>query len=75
MSSEGTGPFKCPKCGATTWGALEYCGECGMYLYKECPKCGNRWRYMFERPFCPDCGAKVAQPGKVASGKVPWAGK
>ena len=45
MTTEGLGSFKCPRCGATTWGALDYCSECGMYLYKECPKCGKPMKY------------------------------
>jgi len=67
--TEGTGPFKCPRCGETTWGALDYCQECGQYLYKESPKCGNQWRYMFERTFCPNCGTKVEQAKKETSRK------
>ena len=67
MSTEGTGPFKCPRCGTTTWGALDYCSECGMHLYKECPKCGKRWRYIHEHAFCPDCGTRVERAKKAAA--------
>ena len=67
MTTEGTGPFKCPRCGATTWGALDYCSECGQCLYTECPKCGKQWRYMYDRAFCPACGARVERAKKAAS--------
>ena len=67
MITEGTGPFKCPRCGATTWGALDYCTECGMYLYTECPKCGKRWRYMYEHASCPDCRTRIEEAKKAAS--------
>ena len=65
--TEGTGPFRCPGCGATTWGALDYCSECGRYLYRDCRKCGKKWRYMHDYTFCPDCGAKVQQAKKSAA--------
>lgn len=57
---EGTGAFKCPRCGATTWGALNNCSECGEPLNVECPECGETWRYIHERSYCPSCGTKVA---------------
>ena len=67
MTGEGTGPFKCPRCGATTWGALDYCAECGMYLYREWPDCGKRGRYIYEHTFCQSCGARVEQAKKAAA--------
>lgn len=59
---EGTGAFKCPRCGAATWGNLKFCQECGQYLNVECPGCGATWRYIHERSYCPSCGTKVGKP-------------
>ena len=58
-------PFKCPGCGATTWGALKYCPKCGEGLTRECPQCGGTWRYTYgeDYKFCPRCGAMAARPG------------
>jgi len=67
MMTEGTGSFKCPRCGATTSGAMDYCGDCGMSLQKECPNCGKQWRYVFDHTFCPDGGARVEQAERAAS--------
>ena len=61
MVQEGTGPFRCPRCGAVTSGNKEYCNECGQWLYIECPGCGKTWRYMYSYAFCPDCGTKVGE--------------
>lgn len=57
------GPFKCPGCGATTWGDLKYCPKCGEPLIRTCPECGGTWRYIFDDDYryCPSCGAKVAR--------------
>ena len=59
--------FKCPKCGTTTWGFLKFCPECGESLNRECPKCGATWRYFYEYPYCPECGAKTS--GGLVKGK------
>ena len=64
--SEGTGPFKCPKCEETTWGNLKHCPNCGQSLTTECSSCGVSWRYIYEYKFCPSCGAK-AEKAKVAA--------
>ena len=58
---ESRGSFRCPRCGATTWGDLNFCQECGQDLYIECPGCGATWRFMYEYPYCPGCGAKTGQ--------------
>lgn len=60
-AAEGTGAFKCPKCGATTWGALDRCPECSEPLNIECPECGGTWRYIHNYHYCPSCGTKVAK--------------
>ena len=60
-TGESKGPFKCPRCGATTWGDLNFCQACGQDLYVECPGCGATWRFMYEYPYCPSCGAKTGQ--------------
>ena len=59
--TEGTGPLRCPKCGAVTWGWLNYCIECGQELKVYCPGCGGQWRYFYYYPYCPSCGAKTDQ--------------
>ncbi len=61
MAEEPKGPFRCPRCGAPTWGDLNYCEQCGQALNVECPSCGATWRYMYEYPYCPSCGAKTGQ--------------
>lgn len=53
------GPFRCPRCGAVTWGQLQYCKECGMYLNIECTGCDAYWRYYYDYKYCPSCGTKV----------------
>jgi len=55
------GAFKCPGCGATTWGALRHCPKCGELLIRQCPGCGATWRYIYDGhyAFCPACGARV----------------
>ena len=58
---EAKGAFRCPRCGAVTWGDLNYCQECGQYLWIECSGCGATWRYYYEYPYCPSCGAKMGQ--------------
>ena len=60
------GPFRCPRCGAPTWGELNFCQQCGQDLDFKCPQCGATWRYMYEYPYCPNCGAKTGQ--KVGKG-------
>jgi len=57
--AQGTGPFRCPKCGSVTWGNLKFCSECGEVLTIECPECPTRWRYIYAYAFCPSCGARV----------------
>ncbi|GFP34020.1 hypothetical protein HKBW3S42_02360, partial [Candidatus Hakubella thermalkaliphila] len=37
--AQGTGPFRCPKCGRVTWGQLQHCPECGESLTVECSEC------------------------------------
>ncbi len=59
----GTGPLRCPKCGATTSGRYAFCPECGEPLEMECPYCGVRWRFYQHYTYCPSCGKKL--PGKV----------
>ncbi len=53
--------FRCTRCGNVTWGDLQFCSECGQSLTISCPGCGATWRYMYEYPFCPSCGAKTGQ--------------
>lgn len=48
--------FKCANCGKTTGGNEKFCMECGQPLNVICPDCGETWRFMFERKFCPTCG-------------------
>jgi len=57
--AEAKGPFRCPRCGISTWGALGNCPQCGQPLNIECPECGGRWRYIYDYKYCPSCGAKV----------------
>lgn len=59
IQKQGIGSFRCPRCGTTTWGNLNYCSECGKELYTECTGCGATWRYFYEYPFCPNCGTKI----------------
>lgn len=59
--AEGTGPFRCPKCGSVTWGQLQHCPECGESLTVECSECGGTWRYIYDYTYCPSCGAKVGK--------------
>ncbi|MFH1935266.1 MAG: zinc ribbon domain-containing protein [Pseudomonadota bacterium] len=61
MRGQPTGAFKCPRCGSTTWGDLNFCMECGQALIIECPKCGETWRYIHERAFCPGCGTRISK--------------
>ncbi|MEK7329286.1 MAG: hypothetical protein AAB113_00645 [Candidatus Eisenbacteria bacterium] len=58
------GAFKCPNCGATTWGALKCCPKCGEALTRRCPDCGVTWRYIYDGDYqyCPACGARAASP-------------
>lgn len=58
------GAFKCPECGATTWGALKHCPKCGAALTRRCPDCGGTWRYIYDQDYqyCPACGARAASP-------------
>lgn len=56
---QGTGPFRCPRCGSVTWGNLKFCAECGEELNVGCSECGTSWRYFYEYAFCPSCGARV----------------
>jgi len=58
------GAFKCPKCGAATWGALKHCPKCGEALDRHCPDCGETWRYIYDGDYqyCPACGAGAAAP-------------
>ena len=58
-SAHAKGPFRCPRCGAATWGELGNCPQCGQPLNIECPECGGRWRYIYDYKYCPSCGAKV----------------
>jgi len=53
--------FKCPKCGATTWGHLKCCPNCGQSLNIICPECGHSWRYIYASDYkcCPNCGTKM----------------
>ncbi len=60
-AGETKGSFKCPRCGASTWGDLNFCQECGQDLFFECPGCEATWRFMFEYLYCPSCGAKTGQ--------------
>jgi predicted amidophosphoribosyltransferase len=62
-----SGSFKCPKCGATTWGQLKCCPQCGQSLNITCPDCGKSWRYIYagEYKCCPNCGAKMSKEGRV----------
>lgn len=60
-AAEGTGAFKCPKCGAASWGDNNNCPECGEPLTIECPKCEGTWRYIYNYSYCPSCGTKVAR--------------
>ena len=61
MGGDPKGAFKCPRCGTTTWGNLQFCPECGQSLNMECPECGETWRYYYkeDRKFCPSCGARL----------------
>lgn len=61
-SAKGTGAFKCPRCGATTWGNLKNCPECGELLTIECPECGETWRFIYNYRYCPSCGTKAEKP-------------
>ena len=61
------GAFKCPRCGAATWGDLIFCMECGQPLINACPECGTTWRYMFERAFCPNCGTNLTKTRETDS--------
>ena len=61
MPNEAKGSFRCPRCGAPTWGELSFCQQCGEPLDRQCPECGATWRYMYEYPYCPSCGAKTGQ--------------
>ncbi len=62
MGGDPKGAFKCPRCGTTTWGHLEFCTECGQSLNMECPECLETWRYYYkeDRKFCPSCGTRLA---------------
>lgn len=60
-AAAGTGPMRCPKCGAVTWGNLKFCSECGENLNITCPGCGATWRYYYYYAYCPECGAKTGQ--------------
>ncbi len=61
------GAFKCPKCGATTWGDLKHCANCGQPLTIVCPGCAYSWRYMYEYKYCPYCGKdlRVKRGGEI----------
>jgi len=63
MRGEPKGAFKCPRCGSTTWGNLQFCTECGQSLNVVCPECGETWRYYYgeDRKFCPSCGARISK--------------
>jgi len=63
-SVEGTGAFRCPRCGVTTWGDLKNCPDCGESLTIECPECKGTWRFIYNYRYCPSCGTKV---GKLKS--------
>ncbi|MDP2168694.1 MAG: zinc ribbon domain-containing protein [Thermodesulfovibrionales bacterium] len=55
-----SGTFKCPDCGATTWGDLKHCPNCGHSLTVVCPVCGRIWRFTYEYKYCPNCGTKIS---------------
>ncbi len=59
MTPKEIGPFRCPRCGATTWGNLKHCLECGQALDEECEYCGVTWRYFYDYAYCPECGKRV----------------
>jgi len=58
--------FKCPKCGATTWGYLKHCPNYGESLTIVCSECGYEWRYMYEYK---SCGAKTSRPSHSSATK------
>lgn len=55
------GPMRCPRCASVTWGDLDYCLDCGKYLYIECEECGSSWRFFYEYAYCPGCGTRVTK--------------
>lgn len=64
---KGLGAFRCPRCGAVTWGDINHCMECGQALRIQCEKCGARWRHIFGYNCCPKCGERVKMKRKVKS--------
>ncbi|MGB2762870.1 MAG: hypothetical protein WBC02_03740 [Candidatus Aminicenantaceae bacterium] len=54
-----TGPFRCLRCGSPSWGNLQFCAGCGLFLNNECQGCGATWRYYHEYAFCPSGGARL----------------
>lgn len=64
-----TEAFKCPRCGTTTWGNLEYCSNCGEPLTIECLECGYKWRYIYKYKYCPSCGAKTSRSSLNSASK------
>jgi len=62
MIDENVSVFKCPKCGKTTGGNEKFCIECGQALDIICPECSEKWRFMFDYKFCPNCGNSMKPP-------------
>ncbi|NQT30584.1 MAG: zinc ribbon domain-containing protein [Candidatus Saganbacteria bacterium] len=53
--------FRCPRCGAATWGNNRVCPQCGDPLTIKCSECGEEWRYYYGYNYCPACGKKVGK--------------
>ena len=59
MATEGTGAFRCPRCGNVTTQSMDFCPDCGQSLNVDCHQCGTVYRYYRVPTFCPPCGAQL----------------